>query len=93
MGIGERLKQLIDERNLTTFEVYTNSGVSESSINRIIRKDNVNIGKKNLELFSKYFKVNPTWLKTGKGEQQKGTDIPSASSYQNDHCTSVKKVS
>jgi len=68
MEIGERIKQLIDKKRVTPYEVYIKTGISQSTLSRITRSSTAKLNIHNLETLAKYFNVEAEWLKTGEGE-------------------------
>ncbi len=66
--IGKRLKELLDEKGLTSYKLSKRIPVSQSTLSRIINK-NTSPNESNLKAIIDFFKVNETWLLTGEGEK------------------------
>jgi len=68
MGLGQRVKQLIDNKGLTAYELSVITGISQGSLSRIINSNTKKLAIRNIEVLANYFKVSPDWLRTGAGE-------------------------
>lgn len=63
-----RLKQLIENKNITAYEVAFRTGISQATLSRILNSNTSKMNIRNLDLLTNYFNVNRTWLLTGEGE-------------------------
>ncbi len=70
--ISTRLRELIAEKGVTSYEVSKMTGISQATLSRILNNNTAKLNIQNLILLSDYFNVNYDWLSTGKGER---TDI------------------
>lgn len=73
MEIGERLVQLIKNKGVTAYMVADETGISQSTLSRIINK-NAKPSKVTLQSIVDYFNITQDWFLTGKGEIHQ-TDI------------------
>lgn len=67
MNTSQRVKELIEEKSVTPYEVSAKTGVSQSTLSRILNNSTAKLSIKNAGLLAKYFDVNADWLATGKG--------------------------
>jgi len=69
MSLGNRIKELIDDKGITPYVVSTETGISQSTLSRIINNVSKKINIENSNLLAKYFGVSKDWLLTGRGEK------------------------
>ena len=67
-GFNERLRHLIDKAGATPYEVSMRTGISQSTLSRLLNKTTSKPNIKNAELLANHFHVNKVWLLTGEGE-------------------------
>lgn len=70
MSIGLRLKQLLEKKGLTAYMFAEETGISQSTLSRILNKD-TKPNASNLKVISDYFQIDKTWLLTGQQEEIK----------------------
>lgn len=68
MSIGKRVKDLIDSKGITPYELAINTGISQSTLSRIINNASKKTNIENTRILSEYFGVSKDWLLTGKEE-------------------------
>lgn len=68
MNIGNRIKELIENKGITPYEVSIATGVSQSTFSRLINDSSKKPNIKNAEILAKYFNVTKSWLLTGEGQ-------------------------
>jgi transcriptional regulator with XRE-family HTH domain len=61
---GERLEYLIEKKGITAYELSSNTGISQSTLSRIIHKGS-KPNLKNSETLAKYFQITKEWLING----------------------------
>lgn len=75
-GIGFRIKQLIDNRNLTAYIVSSKLGISEGTMSRMLSGKTARPSQKNIKLLADYFRVSEQYLLTGEDDtKQENTDM------------------
>lgn len=67
--IGFRVKKLIENKGVTAYEVAAKTGISESTLSRIISKDS-KPNLRNSEILAEYFEVSKQYLLTGVGDME-----------------------
>lgn len=70
MSISLRLKQLLEKKGLTAYMFAEETGISQSTLSRILNKD-TKPNASNLKVISDYFQIDKTWLLTGQQEEIK----------------------
>jgi transcriptional regulator with XRE-family HTH domain len=70
MSIGLRLKQLLDSKGLTAYMLADATGISQSTLSRILNKDS-KPNASTLKVISDYFGIEPTWLLVGDNNESK----------------------
>lgn len=73
MTIGDRLKQVIDSKGITSYELSMQTGVSQATLSRIIGNVTSKPSLKTAEILAEYLQINRTWLLTGKGDMTNQT--------------------
>ena len=73
-GFSERLRHLIDKAGITPYEVSMKTGISQSTLSRLLNKATSKPNIKNVEILANYFCVNKVWLLTGEGEMLRNSD-------------------
>jgi transcriptional regulator with XRE-family HTH domain len=63
-NIGDRVKKLLKNKGITAYELSEITGISQSTLSRIINK-NTKPNIENSKLLSNYFNVTKEWLLTG----------------------------
>lgn len=66
--LKERILQYLDNKGITKYEFYKNTGIS----NGILSQKNGLSEENQLRFLSYYTDINPTWLLTGRGEMLVG---------------------
>lgn len=68
-SIGKRLEHLIDKKGITAYELSSSTGISQSTLSRIIHKGS-KPNLKNSESLAKYFQITKDWLINGSIEKE-----------------------
>jgi len=69
MSFGERLAELIKNKGVTPYEIFIKTGVSQSTISRVLNNNTTKPGIRNIEILAEYFNVDSDWLRTGSGNR------------------------
>lgn len=64
MSIGLRLKQLLENKGLTAYMLAEETGISQSTLSRILNKD-TKPNASNLKVLCDYFQIDKAWFLTG----------------------------
>lgn len=67
--IGERLLYLIERKRITAYELSSSTGISQSTLSRMIHKSS-KPNLKNSEILAKYFQITKDWLINGGIEKE-----------------------
>lgn len=67
----DRIKELIDNKGITPYEISAKTGISQATLSRILSNSTSKPSIRNVEILSQYFNVNKDWLLTGKGDMIK----------------------
>jgi transcriptional regulator with XRE-family HTH domain len=70
MKLNERINQLIENRGVSAYEVSKDTGISQSSLSRILGGHTKRISRQAAELLARYFHVNEEWLRLGIGQSE-----------------------
>ena len=65
--LRDRLSYLIDSKNITPYAIWKDTGISQATLSNILKGKTKSISRKNLEILSKYFKIEKEWLRSGSG--------------------------
>ena len=65
--LRDRLSYLIDSKNITPYTIWKDTGISQATLSNILKGKTKSISRKNLEILSKYFKIDKEWLRSGNG--------------------------
>lgn len=65
MELSKRIQDLIDNKGVTPYEVSVKTGISQSTLSRILNNNTQKMSIKNTSLLAKYFDVEESWLTTG----------------------------
>lgn len=68
MGEGERIRQLAENTGVSFYEISKETGISQSSLSRIVHSNTAKLSIKNLHALADYFGVTPEWIRTGQGK-------------------------
>jgi transcriptional regulator with XRE-family HTH domain len=68
-SIGKRLEYLIEKKGITAYELSSSTGISQSTLSRIINKGS-KPNLKNSEALAKYFHITKDWLINGSSEKE-----------------------
>lgn len=91
MSIGLRLKQLLENKGLTAYMFAEETGISQSTLSRILNKD-TKPNASNLKVISDYFQIDKTWLLTGQQEEIKQKVEKQPELYINENVMNVPLV-
>jgi len=72
-GLKDRLKQLIDIKGVTAYQVSKETGVSESTISHVMTGKTRKMKIDTIRILSEYFNVSRFWLQSGIGEMNPET--------------------
>ncbi len=73
-GIGKRLRYIIDKKGLTPYRVSKKTGVSQSTLSRILNKNSAP-NESNLKALVDFLEVTEEWLLTGEESSSEKSDI------------------
>lgn len=62
--IGDRLREIIEQKGLTPYRVSKKTGVSQSTLSRILNKNAIP-NESNMKVLVDFFQVSENWLLTG----------------------------
>ena len=74
MKLNDRVKQLINEKGVTVYEVSVRTGISQATLSRILNNSTAKMMLYNIYKLADYFNVSRDWLNSGKGEKTKKAD-------------------
>lgn len=78
MDLSQRLRQLIDNKSITPYEVSIKTGISQSTLSRILNNSTTKINIKNTNLLARFFGINESWLLTGDGDKERSVGLNSS---------------
>lgn len=67
-NISERLAYLLESKKITPYQLSVGTGISESTISRILSKKTKKLQKPTITLLANYLQVKKEWLLTGDGD-------------------------
>lgn len=70
-SLGARIRSLVEEKGVTPYEVSRKTGVSQSTLSRVLNNNTVKMSINNMELLAEYFDVGYDWLSTGRGVRER----------------------
>ncbi len=68
MKTSDRLRQLIQNKGVTPYEISASTGIAPSTLSRILDNTTKKPNAKNIKLLANYFNINHEWLARGEGE-------------------------
>lgn len=71
MGTGLRIKELIENKGITPYIVSAKTGVSQSTLSRILNDNSKKLNIENTKILAEYFNVSEEWLTTGEGTKER----------------------
>lgn len=71
--LSERIKKLINGKGVTPYEISIKTGISQSTLSRVLKEQTLKLNIKNAQILAKYFDINIEWLMTGVGDMLKAT--------------------
>ncbi|KQS34017.1 helix-turn-helix domain-containing protein [Dyadobacter sp. Leaf189] len=83
--IGERLEYAIKHQHSTNYAVSKHTGISQSTIGRIIKNEGKTYNRSTIATICKYLQISETWLHSGEGDmilpriEAEEVDIPDGS--------------
>lgn len=80
MNIGTRLKELLENKGLTAYMLADETGISQSTLSRILNKDS-KPNASNLKVLVEYFGIDKTWFLTGEKEEVNNHVSEASSAY------------
>ena len=81
MEISDRLKQLIELKHVTRYEISKATNISEGALSRLVNNKRAKPNIENMKKLANYFNTTIDWLKTGTGEMFNTSDIPPEKPY------------
>lgn len=63
--LAERIRYLLNSKNVTPYEVEHKTVVTQATISRVINGVTKKLNITNTEILAEYFGVTPEWLKNG----------------------------
>ena len=66
---SNRIKKLIESSGVTPYEISKKTGISQSTLSRILNNSTSKLSIKSIELLANYFNVSERWLSTGEKDE------------------------
>ncbi|GHT13434.1 hypothetical protein AGMMS4956_09590 [Bacteroidia bacterium] len=76
MTLQERINYVIAKKGSTPYEISISTGVSQSTLSRLINGTTKKLNMKTASILAKYFHIEQSWLMTGKGEMLRDATTP-----------------
>ena len=70
MSFGERLRQVIEEKGITPYELSAKTNVSQATLSRIFANSTTKPSIKTVEVIADYLQISRDWLLTGNGDMR-----------------------
>jgi transcriptional regulator with XRE-family HTH domain len=70
MSFGERLRQVIEEKGITPYELSAKTHVSQATLSRIFANSTTKPSIKTVEVIADYLQISRDWLLTGNGDMR-----------------------
>ena len=70
MSFGERLRQVIEEKGITPYELSAKTHVSQATLSRIFANSTTKPSIKTVEVIADYLQISHDWLLTGNGDMR-----------------------
>ena len=70
MSFGERLRQVIEEKGITPYELSAKTNVSQATLSRIYAISTTKPSIKTVEVIADYLQISRDWLLTGNGDMR-----------------------
>ena len=68
MEISDRIRQLIENKGVTSYKISVDTGISQAMLSRILSGNTKKPQCSTVKILAKYFNVSPEWLLTGEGD-------------------------
>jgi len=68
MGLGVIIRELMNAKKLTAYELASETGISQASLSRILNSETNKLNLRNMQLLANYFNVSLDYLRTGRGQ-------------------------
>jgi len=68
MSLRDRVRELMDIKGVTAYDIWAATGISQSTLSRLKTDLTAKPNLKNLKKLADYFEVSEDWLRTGNGE-------------------------
>ena len=70
MSFGERLRQVIEEKGITPYELSAKTNVAQATLSRIFANSTTKPSIKTVEVIADYLQISRDWLLTGNGDMR-----------------------
>lgn len=81
MTFGERLRQVIENKGITPYQLSAKTNVSQATLSRILANSTTKPSIKTVEVIADYLQISREWLLTGNGDMH--TKSESDTSFSN----------
>nr|DAK03374.1 MAG TPA: helix-turn-helix domain protein [Caudoviricetes sp.] len=68
MTFGERLRQVIENKGITPYQLSAKTNVSQATLSRILANSTTKPSIKTVEVIADYLQISREWLLTGNGD-------------------------
>ena len=65
MNLGERIIKLSEKKGVTNYQISKDTGISQSTLSRLMTNSTSKLNSTNLDILAKYFDVSVDYLRTG----------------------------
>ena len=70
MSFGERLRQVIENKGITPYELSAKTNISQATLSRILGNFTSRPSIRTVEYIADYLQISKEWLLTGSGDMQ-----------------------
>lgn len=70
MTFGERLRQVIENKGITPYQLSAKTNVSQATLSRILANSTTKPSIKTVEVIADYLQISREWLLTGNGDMR-----------------------
>ena len=68
MTFGERLRQVIENKGITPYQLSAKTNISQATLSRILANSTTKPSIKTVEVIADYLQISREWLLTGNGD-------------------------